>query len=160
MGGPKGHQERAAIREALAQDERTPEGLDRLHTLLPESLIDANVLIDVFRGFPAALEWAKTTQNTSIGIPVIVRAELLLGCRNRAELTTLSTRLDRYVTIHVELQDSVQGIKWYEQFKLSTGLGFHDALIAAMAARLAVPFFTRNIKHFRSLPGVDARKPY
>ncbi|HKH50141.1 MAG TPA: hypothetical protein VKM72_36275 [Thermoanaerobaculia bacterium] len=31
---------------------------------------------------------------------------------------------------------------------------------ASVAARLAIPLYTTNLKHFQPLPTVDARKPY
>jgi predicted nucleic acid-binding protein len=35
-----------------------------------------------------------------------------------------------------------------------------DCLIAATAARLRVPFYTFNVRHFGPIAGVDARQPY
>jgi len=35
-----------------------------------------------------------------------------------------------------------------------------DALIAAPAARLSVPLYTLNLKHFQALPDVEALRPY
>jgi predicted nucleic acid-binding protein len=45
-------------------------------------------------------------------------------------------------------------------FHLSHGIQLQDAMIASVAARLAVPLYTTNLKHFLPLPSVDARKPY
>jgi predicted nucleic acid-binding protein len=35
-----------------------------------------------------------------------------------------------------------------------------DAMIASVAARLAVPLYTTNLKHFQPLPSLDAKRPY
>ena len=41
-------------------------------------------------------------------------------------------------------------------FHLSHGIQLQDAMIASVAARLAVPLYTTNLKHFQPLPSVDA----
>jgi len=46
------------------------------------------------------------------------------------------------------------------RFHLSHGIALHDAMIASVSARLAVPLYTMNLKHFEPLPGVEAEKPY
>ena len=43
---------------------------------------------------------------------------------------------------------------------LSHGVGILDCLIAAIAFRLAKPFYTFNLKHFQIIPGLDAQAPY
>lgn len=53
-------------------------------------LVDTDVLVDCLRGTDAARQWLESSGET-LGIPGVVAMELVVGCRNRAELQ----RLDR-----------------------------------------------------------------
>jgi len=48
--------------------------------------IDTDVLVDCLRGSTVAKTWLGTLHKDSFGIPGIVAMELLLGCRNQADL--------------------------------------------------------------------------
>ncbi len=126
----------------------------------PDLLVDTSVLIDVGRKVNPSLDWFRSVRHRMIGIPVLVLMELVDGCRTGAEVARLKKELIPLPVVHLTAEDSALGLSWFEQFKLSHGLEIIDALIGATAARLALPFFTLNLKHFRLLPGVDARKPY
>lgn len=128
--------------------------------MLPDLLLDATILVDLMRDRQTAIDWLKSVGERLIGVPVVARMELIVGCRSAEELRELASRLNPFADVHIQIEDSIQALRWLGKFKLSHGLGIHDALIAAPAARLGLPLYTLNLKHFRPLPGVDARKPY
>lgn len=46
------------------------------------------------------------------------------------------------------------------RFYLSHGAHLQDVMIASVAARLAVPLYTLNVKHYEPLPGLRVVRPY
>jgi predicted nucleic acid-binding protein len=47
-----------------------------------------------------------------------------------------------------------------ESFVLSHRIGIPDALIAATAQEMGVQLYTRNLKHFKMIPGLSVIRPY
>jgi len=126
----------------------------------PTLLVDSDVLIDFFRGSPQAADWLSANRNEMIGIPVIILMELLQGARSAAEQASIRERLETCSVQHLETGDSQRALEWFVAYRLSHGTGIMDCLIAAIAARLSVPFYTFNVRHFGPIAGVDARQPY
>lgn len=127
----------------------------------PTLLVDSDVLIDFFRGNTQAAEWLSANQNSVIGIPVIVLMELLQGARNAAaEQASIRQRLETFSILHLETGDSQRGLDWFTAYRLDYGTGIMDCLIAAIAARLGVPLYTFNLRHFAPIADVTARQPY
>lgn len=53
-------------------------------------LVDTDILIDVSRGIPTAINRLQAEANTStLAISAITQMELIVGCRNKAELQNL-----------------------------------------------------------------------
>ena len=123
-------------------------------------LLDTDVLIDVLREHHPALRWAEENGALRVGIPVVVRMEILQGARNLSELQAIAQQLDRYTTLHLEAEDSARALEWFEQFRLSRGIGILDCFVAAIACRLKKPLCTFNDKHYRSLQTVNLLAPY
>jgi hypothetical protein len=123
-------------------------------------VVDTDVLIEALRGDNTARAWLATLEPRVLGIPVLVRMEILLGARDAREWRTLGEELDRYRILHLETGDSERARDWFDQFHLSHGIGIVDCLIAAIPFRLGTPFYTFNVKHFLVIPGLDARVPY
>ncbi len=126
----------------------------------PTLLLDSDVLIDFFRGSPRAADWLSASQDAVIGIPVIVLMELLQGTRDAAEQGSIRERLAALAVQHLESGDSLRALEWFAAHRLSHGTGIMDCLIGAIAARLGVPLYTFNVRHFAPLAGVDVRQPY
>lgn len=123
-------------------------------------VVDTDVLIDVLRGDNQARAWLSTIEPQRLGIPVLVLMEILLGARDRQEQRAMSEDLARHMILHLESGDSQKAQQWFEQFRLSHGIGILDCLIAAIAIRVGKPFYTFNLKHFLVIPGLDVRAPY
>jgi predicted nucleic acid-binding protein len=54
-------------------------------------LLDSDVMIDILRNYPPALEWFDALdENEEIALPGYVLMDLIQGCRNKAHLYGLS----------------------------------------------------------------------
>ena len=125
-----------------------------------DMVLDTDVLIEILRGDDRAKTWLASVTSHVIGIPVLVHMEVLLGARDKREQHALATNLARYTVLHLESGDSQKAQHWFEQFHLSHGTGILDCLIATIPVRLSKPFYTFNLRHFRVIPGLEARAPY
>ena len=123
-------------------------------------LTDTDVLIEFLRGNVRAGAWLKANQEQALGIPVLALMEILQGARNKQEQRMLAEQLNMYTIIHLDKGDSERALSWFEEFHLSHGVGILDCFIAAIAVRIAKPFYTFNLKHFQVFPALDAREPY
>jgi len=126
----------------------------------PALLLDTDVLVEILRGRPEAASWLETQGSRLVGLPVLVCMEILQGARNRREQRQIVELIRRYAWIHLERPDSEQALAWFETYHLSHNVGVMDCLIASLAARLALPLYTFNTKHYCAFPGLDARSPY
>jgi predicted nucleic acid-binding protein len=126
-----------------------------------DALFDTNILIAIWRGDAQAQAWLPTLPSTMvIGLPVLVAMELLDGARDTAEQRRATKMIDLYPIVYVEQQDSLWAQTQHAKYKLSHNVGILDALIASAAARLKIPIYTLNTKHFSPLPDVTAIRPY
>jgi len=125
-----------------------------------ELLLDTDVLIEILRGTPEAAAWLSAHSDQTIGIPVVVRMEILQGARNKREQQALIRELRRFQVIHLEHGDSERALAWFEAFYLSHSLGIMDCLIASVAVRLGKPLYTFNLKHYRPIRELNAQMPY
>ncbi len=125
-----------------------------------QALIDTSVLIDLWRAKPDALQWLGHHKSTTFGLPVRVCTELIDGVRDNAERRQAIRMLGRYPVVHLTIADSAWARAQHAQYKLSHNIGIIDAFVAAPAARLKVPTYTLNTKHFAPLPGISAQRPY
>jgi predicted nucleic acid-binding protein len=123
-------------------------------------LLDTDVLVEFFRGSPRAHAWLSSRAQDVIGVPVIVLMELLQGARDRSEQQRIAQRLAILPVEQLEVGDSSRAAEWFAAYRLSHGVGILDCLIAAIAHRVGVPFYTFNGPHFHAIPGLDARQPY
>ena len=126
----------------------------------PALVLDTDVLVEILRGRPEAASWLETQGSQIVGLPVLVCMEILQGARNRREQQQIVEQIRRYAWIHLERPDSEQALTWFETYHLSHNVGIMDCLIASLAARLGLPLYTFNTKHYRAIPGLDARSPY
>jgi len=49
-------------------------------------LLDTDVVVDCLRGLPAADVWLRESADQMFAIPGIVAMELIVGCRDKADL--------------------------------------------------------------------------
>jgi len=126
----------------------------------PDLVLDSDVLIEILRGRPNAGQWLNSLGSQAVGISVLTRMEILQGARNRQEQTTLIAQLNHYELVLLDAGDAIQALRWFETYHLSYGVGIMDCLIAASALRIGQPFYTFNVRHYRSFTALQAQEPY
>lgn len=120
------------------------------------TLIDTDILIDVARGVPDAISCLATLQTTSsLATSIVSEMELIVGCRDKSEQTTIESFLMAFQVIKVNEAISAKAVDLLKTYRLSHGLLIADALIAATALELNWPFITKNQKHFRFVAGLS-----
>ena len=113
-------------------------------------LIDTDILIDVSRGIPIAINRLQSeVENSTLAISSITQMELIVGCRNKTELQSLEKFLQRYVIIKVDELITDKAIELLIQYRLSHGLLIPDGLIAATAIITDTPLLSKNQRDYR-----------
>ena len=113
-------------------------------------VVDTDVLIDAARGVSEAVACLELIeQNASLVVSAITQMELIVGCRNKADLRSLERFLTRFQVLNVNEQASATAVDLLRRYRLSHGLIIADALIAATALSLGLPFVTKNERDYR-----------
>ncbi|GMU23770.1 MAG: ribonuclease VapC [Phycisphaerae bacterium] len=124
-------------------------------------VVDSDILIDAIRGRPEAVQVLGSLHaGPGVQTSVISAMELIDGCRNATELEHLQAFL-----LHMEVLPATPAISQtarhlMESFALSHRIGIPDALIAATAQELGLHLYSRNLKHFKMIPGLAVIRPY
>ena len=92
-------------------------------------LIDTDVLVECLRGSTDAETWLGTLHKYAFGIPGVVAMELLIGCRNHADLQQLERFLNSFNVTWPESFEFAQGYNLLASLHLSSGLGIPDCII-------------------------------
>lgn len=120
-------------------------------------LLDTSVVVDILRGVPTALQYAKGLTELPT-CSEITRVEILRGIRTgeRAATERLFRTL-RWVGVDegIARRAGEMGRGWGRSYP---GLSTPDLIIAATAEELAVDLATLNVKHFPMFRGL--RAPY
>jgi len=124
-----------------------------------DAIVDTNILVDLLKQQPSALQWYADTQ-LYLAITPIVWFEVYEGVENKAVAFRTLRFLRQFQIEHSTVADNLWAMNQYEAYYLSHSLDWSDCLIASVAMRLNVPIFTGNLRHFRLMSGVDALKPY
>jgi predicted nucleic acid-binding protein len=107
-------------------------------------------LIDVSRNNEAAIDFLDQLDD-SWSLSIITALELIVGVRNKKEVT----RIDQLVAVYsaipltAEIGNSSYGL--LRQFARSHGLRVFDSLIAATAMEGNLTLVTKNKKHFQMI---------
>jgi predicted nucleic acid-binding protein len=125
-----------------------------------DAVLDTSVLIDLLRGFPPASEWFESRGRRRIAITPVVWMETVQGARDAARRSQAIRLLRQFHVEHPTEDDNRWAMRQIARFHLSHGVQLQDAMIASVAVRLAIPLYTRNLKHFLPLPSLDPQKPY
>jgi tRNA(fMet)-specific endonuclease VapC len=121
-------------------------------------LIDSDILIDISRAIPQAIEYIDSLPGDWM-ISQVTAMELIVGARGKQELADL----DVFISSNsiVPLSDQI-GAKGYELLKSSSkshGLHVFDSLIAATAILEDLTLLTRNKKHFHMIDKLSVEFP-
>ncbi|MGG6268517.1 type II toxin-antitoxin system VapC family toxin [Leptolyngbya sp. AN03gr2] len=117
---------------------------------MTQILIDTDILIDVANN--DAIAKARLTaesQNAVLAVSTVTVMELIIGCRNKAELNTLNRFLAQFQTLTITSTISDRATELLQNYYLSHGLLISDALIAATAIENQIPLLSKNQRDFR-----------
>lgn len=118
-------------------------------TLLP----DTDVLVDYFRGYPAAVSFIGKNASR-IFLSAIVVTELYAGVRGPTEKETLDNFISLFRVVPVTAAIAKKGGLFKSDYGKSHGVGIADAIIAATAAAENAKLKTLNIKHYPMIEGL------
>jgi predicted nucleic acid-binding protein len=88
-------------------------------------------------------------QQLQMAISVITQMELIVGCRNKKELRSVDRFLSRFEVIKLNENISDIASDLLRNYCLGHGLLIADALIAATAVSLDLPFITKNQRDYQ-----------
>jgi predicted nucleic acid-binding protein len=124
-------------------------------------LIDTDILVDDRRGLPNGVNFVAAQHAAGgIAISIVSAMELIAGCRDARDIRHLQTFLVAIAVVPLTGPVSIRALQWMEQFSLSNGLTIPDALIAATAYEQGLILYTKNLRHFQMLPGLQLFRPY
>ena len=125
------------------------------------ALIDSDGLIDAARGHLEARAFLNN-QNRAfrVQISTISAMELIVGCRNKIELSQTRRFLEPVRILPVDPNISDTAYSLIQTFTLSHGLMIPDALIAATALENGLTLMTKNTRHFQMIPKLEVVRPY
>jgi predicted nucleic acid-binding protein len=121
-------------------------------------LVDTDVLIDVSRNNEAAIDFLDQLGD-SWSISIITALELIVGARNKNEVTQIDQLIAAYsaIPLTAEIGNSSYGL--LRQFAKSHGLRVFDSLIAATAIEEDFTLITKNKKHFQMIGNLRLEIP-
>lgn len=123
--------------------------------------LDTDIVVDALRGFPPALTYLDMAeQQGMLAISIPPQLELLIGCRNRAELQRVEEFVERFEIRNLSATIGETAVDLVRQYRLSHGLLLADAMIAATALTNNETLYTKNIRHFQMIPGLRIIRPY
>src|SRR5207302_5965780 len=103
------------------------------------SLVDTNILIDAGHGVKDAVNYLYRKHRPSeLAVSAVTQMELMVGCRNQAELRKLDKFLKQFAVLSVTHMISDRAVELLRSYRLSHGLLIPDSLIAATALVLRV----------------------
>jgi predicted nucleic acid-binding protein len=123
-------------------------------------LLDTDVLIECLRGTAAARTWLQQATAETFQIPGVAAMELVMGCRDHADLDRIQKFLNTFTIIWPEAPEFAQAYDLLIGHRLNSGLSIPDCLIAATALNRGARLYTFNLKHFQVVHGLDVQQPY
>lgn len=117
-------------------------------------LCDTCILIDYLRGKEEAKERLSADRQKGLGMSAITYMELMVGARNKNEVTAIKKAFADFEIIELTEAFSIKAKNLIEKFTKSHGLLIPDALIAATALEFEIPLSTLNISDFKFIPNL------
>jgi predicted nucleic acid-binding protein len=118
-------------------------------------LFDSDVIIWLLRQNEAAATMIEEAEE--VAISVVTYMEVMRGLRDRHAKRETQFMLDDYGFTKLALTESIgqRASHYVEESALQPGLEIADALIAATAAEHGLVLCTANLKHYRSIKGIE-----
>jgi hypothetical protein len=120
-------------------------------------IFDTDVLIWFFRGNATAAEFLEKQTDREISIISIM--ELYQGSRTREESRIIRRFFQENAFRITPINEAIShlAVTLIEDHARNHGLQVADALIAATARETASILATGNVRHFRSIPGLELK---
>jgi hypothetical protein len=131
--------------------------VEEIRTMNP---VDTDVLVDCLRGTIAAQAWLEQLAEQPSAVPAVAAMELVMGCRDRADLERIQRFLATFEVVWPEASEFAAAYQLLLTHRLSSGLDIPDCLIAASALARNARLYTFNLKHFQVVVGLDVVRPY
>jgi predicted nucleic acid-binding protein len=125
-----------------------------------DGILDSNVVIDLLREVSETVDWYEHLGKQQFAIVPIVWMEVVQGAWNKLEQQRTVRFLSRFQIEHPTEADNVWAMEQFASFNLSHHIQYQDVMIASVAARLNVPLYTFNDRHFTPFPNVNVQRPY
>jgi predicted nucleic acid-binding protein len=122
-------------------------------------LLDTDILIDIQRGVPQALDWFRMLPEIP-AIPGLVAMEIIQSAQNRLQQENSLRFLRPFQVVWPGPADGATALDLFVRHHLGNSLGLIDALIAATAIGLGTPLHTFNQKHFGCVEDLTIVRPY
>jgi len=120
------------------------------------TVVDTDILIDAGRGIGQAIDYLQELErDTPLAVSVVTQMELIVGCRNRAELRALEQFVKRFRILKINEAISEKAVELLRQYRLSHGLLIADAFIAATALSWDYPLASKNQRDYRFIADLD-----
>ena len=118
---------------------------------MPKYLADTTVVVEMLRGNSAAKRFLEKRPEISL----VTVAELIQGARDKEDLQVVEKTCRLLPQVGIDMAVSAKAITLLKTYRLSHGLLFLDALIAASAIGRKYVLVTANIKDFRFIKGLE-----
>ncbi|MBI2805853.1 MAG: type II toxin-antitoxin system VapC family toxin [Planctomycetes bacterium] len=119
------------------------------------TLVDTDILMDAGRGIADAIACLQNAQSaSSLATSIVSEMELIVGCRDKAELRTVGTFLQQFHVVKINETISDKAVELLTTHRLSHGLLIADSIIAATALVLEWDLITKNQRDYRFIAGL------
>ena len=117
--------------------------------------LDTDVCVDYLRRAPQTDHIARMVEGRLQGFcSVVTQTELLASVRHDRDEQEVAALLSVVTIVGLTQREAVWAGRYLNSFRQRTGLRLGDALIAASAVSAGLPLLTRNLRHFRDIPGL------
>lgn len=123
-------------------------------------LMDTDVMVDIVRRYPPAVEWLQSLGSAEIALPGFVVMELIEGCRNKSEQRRVERVVKPFEIVWPSADTCEKALSVFADHYLRHGLGILDVIIGQTAADLRVRLVTFTRKHYSPIPGLETAQPY
>lgn len=119
-------------------------------------VVDTDILIDAAHSIEDAVNCLQQIEEKSLlAISVVTSMEMIIGCRNKKELTLLDQFFQRFEILSLDNPISDTATELLKTYRLSHGLLIADALIAATAIVNGIQLISKNQKDYRFIEQLD-----
>lgn len=120
------------------------------------TLVDTDILIDAAKDITQAVECLRELESVGdVLISSVTEMELVVGCRNKAELRDLEKFLTRFTMVALSDAISDMATNLLKQYRLSHGLLIPDGLIAATTIISDYSLISKNQRDYRFIESLN-----